>query len=244
MDLSDRGAARLRPSKTSLSDDLTEAIIDLIRREKLAPGDRLPAVQSLARYFGVATPTLREALRRLQATGLVSIRHGAGTYVTSTADRRIVANPHTTVPDAQTVRELLETRLLLEPTAAKLAAVAASNSDSSPAAEVLAVAASQLDDEWALTTTNIRFHVAIAQLSGNKILAETIDALMTTYSKEQQDILALYEDRKRDYEDHRTILETVTSGDAEAAYQRMSRHLNGVINTVEQRILASAHRSI
>jgi GntR family transcriptional regulator, transcriptional repressor for pyruvate dehydrogenase complex len=231
-----RHAARFR-ARNSLSDGLTAGILELIKDQNLVPGDRLPPVQSLAQMFGVAAPTLREALRRLQTSGIVTIRHGSGIYVSSQVDRRILANPYMrSEADTRTVRELLETRLLLEPTTAKLAALSAHGEAASPAALILAEAEQQLDDETMLTTTNLQFHTTVARLSGNTILAETIDALLATYTREQREILALYEDRKRDYEDHRRILAAITAGNADDAFQEMHNHLNGVIEIVATRL--------
>ncbi|MHB1846543.1 MAG: FadR/GntR family transcriptional regulator [Deltaproteobacteria bacterium] len=231
-------SARLRANKSSLSDDLTAGILALIRAEGLQPGDRLPPVASLAQLFEVATPTLREALRRLQTAGMLTIRHGSGTYVGSQVNRRILPNPHMGEADGETVRELLEIRCLLEPTAAELAAVRVTSSDCDAAYSALAEAEKQLDDEFSLTTANMRFHMAVAQLSGNKILVETIDALLTTHTSVQHEILVLYDDRRRDFEDHQAILEAISVGDAPRARQRMLEHLNGVIEVVASRSAA------
>lgn len=221
--------------KSTLSDDLTAAVRELIRNEGLSPGDRLPAVQTLAQMLEVATPTMREALRRLQAAGVVTIRHGSGTYVGAQADRHILPNPHMPEVDARTLTELLETRRLVEPTAAQLAAIRAGSGALEPA-RFLEEAEQQLDDELRLTLANMQFHVAVARLSGNKILAETIDALLSTYSNEQHEILVLFDDRKKDFDDHRRILEAIVRGDAEAANHEMRDHLTCVIEIVARRL--------
>jgi GntR family transcriptional regulator, transcriptional repressor for pyruvate dehydrogenase complex len=78
----------------SLSERLADDIIGIIRSEQLEPGDVLASSRELARRFSVTTPTVREALRRLDATGAVEFRHGSGTYVGRGIDRRLLANPH------------------------------------------------------------------------------------------------------------------------------------------------------
>ena len=80
--------------RQTLSDALTERLLVLIRDEGLRPGDRLPSARALAERFAVATPTVREALRRLQATGAIEIRHGAGVYVSDAVDRLVLPNPN------------------------------------------------------------------------------------------------------------------------------------------------------
>jgi GntR family transcriptional regulator len=71
-----------------------EALRELISSERLKPGDRLPSEIELAREFGVARSTIREALRHLQARGTVRRVHGLGTIVTQ-LQSKIVAGLET-----------------------------------------------------------------------------------------------------------------------------------------------------
>jgi GntR family transcriptional regulator, transcriptional repressor for pyruvate dehydrogenase complex len=73
-------------SRISLSEHLAQQILAYIRSENLGPNERLPSVRALAQSFSVATPTLREALRRLESTGTIEIKHGSGIYVKEGAD--------------------------------------------------------------------------------------------------------------------------------------------------------------
>jgi GntR family transcriptional repressor for pyruvate dehydrogenase complex len=229
--------------RDSLSDRLTHDLVELIREEGLEPGDRLPSVQSLADIFEVATPTLREALRRLQSTGIVSIRHGSGVYVSTHADRTVLANPHPRKVEPSAVLQLLQTRQLLEPAAAYLAAEVTRSSREPDltweAKEVLRDAERMLADEDALTKINMRFHAAVARMSRNSVLADTVDALLTTYLNEQHEILILFDDRRHDYEDHCSILELVEAGRPQEAEQGMREHIGRVIDTVATRLPAT-----
>src|SRR5215217_702752 len=80
-------------TRPNLSVYLSQQILNLIRDRHLKPGDRLPSAKDLAAQFSVATPTMREALRRLQATGIVDIRHGSGIYVRRDRERMMLSNP-------------------------------------------------------------------------------------------------------------------------------------------------------
>ena len=84
----------MTPVEASLSERLADNIVEIIRSERLGRGDALASSRELARRFGVTTPTVREALRRLEATGVVEFRHGSGTYVGPGIGRRLMANPH------------------------------------------------------------------------------------------------------------------------------------------------------
>lgn len=105
-----------------LADELTLRILEHIRDEDLHPGDRLPATRVLAQRFAVATPTLREALRRLEATGALELRHGSGVYVRREHGRLIVANPNRLRLDRSAILDLIAARELIEPHLAEGAA--------------------------------------------------------------------------------------------------------------------------
>ena len=63
-------------NRQSLADDIAQRITQLIQTERHQPGARLPAISQMARQFGVGSPTLREALKKLETVGAVEIRHG------------------------------------------------------------------------------------------------------------------------------------------------------------------------
>ena len=73
---------RINPGRIS---GIVDQIRLLMRQGQLQPGDRLPAERELCEHFGVSRVTVREALRVLEANGLVEIRVGArgGAFVRS-----------------------------------------------------------------------------------------------------------------------------------------------------------------
>ena len=79
--------------RQSLADGLAQRIKQLIHEGGYGAGDRLPAINEMARRFGVGHPTLREALKKLETVGTVDIRHGSGVYVGKNQDALVVSNP-------------------------------------------------------------------------------------------------------------------------------------------------------
>lgn len=226
--------------RQDLSNDLGDRILGFIAERNLLPGDRLPALRELAAMFAVATPTVREALRRLQALGMVDMRHGSGVYVRRTQQRLMLSNPHLSrsgIDRADMILDLLDARQLIEPALAELAAVHASDEELNDLAGLLDLAGGRLarsDD--ALNESNMAFHVRIALLSGNSVLAEIMDSLIELRLSDQLMIQEIFDARERDHLEHVHILEALRSRDADLARERMANHLEMVRTVVAERL--------
>lgn len=236
--------ARLLPARgrQTVSDQLTSQLLELINRGDLDSGDRLPTVTALATRFAVAPPTIREALRRLQALGLVDIRHGSGIYVRHSRQRVIVPNPYSGKLDADTIFDLIEARLLIEPYVTRLAVNRVDKAGLVELEEILSEARTALtgpDD--VLAGFNLGFHRAIARLSGNAVLAQTVDSILELHMAEQMLILQLH-DREQDHSEHQGILEAIRMREADLASDRMRTHLEGVRLILETRLGKSRAR--
>lgn len=223
--------------RAGLSGYLSQRILKLIRDEELSPGDRLPSVKSLAERFSVAAPTLREALRQLQASGVIEIRHGSGVYVRNGHERIVLANPNRGEIEVSTILQLLDARLLIEPRLAELTAQAADETKIAELERILDGAEQYLagDDEM-LHRANMGFHAAVAKFAGNFVLAQIIESLIELYSFEQLAIMSFYDDRLGDHSEHRGILAAIRAKDAGRARELMRRHLQGVKTVVERKV--------
>jgi GntR family transcriptional repressor for pyruvate dehydrogenase complex len=230
----------VRPrARQSASDELTKELIDLLKREAFQPGDRLPSVTSLASQFAVAPPTIREALRQLQALGFLDFRHGSGVYVREPLERVIVSNPYSGQLDRTVILDLIDARLLIEPHLACLAVARGGDEAIAEVAKILDRVDEVLEgQDEVLSDLNLNFHRAIARLSGNSVLGQVIDSLLDLYAAEQMVILQVYDNRERDLREHRAVLEAIRDGQAELAATRMREHLTGVRTVVEQRLRA------
>lgn len=209
----------------TLSERLADDIVTIIRTENLAAGDVLESSRDLARRFSVTTPTVREALRRLEAIGAVEFRHGSGTYVGAGVDRRVLANPHRPDIDSTAVLELVEARLVLEPS---IAAAAARARHETGLRQLEAAASNALHPPDGDTRPAVHFHVALAATTGNDLLRETVESLLHVKAREQIAIRHRYDDRARDHAEHLQILEAVRAGDAAAAERLTSEHLSSI----------------
>lgn len=95
--------------------DIVRDIRDMIRQEKIKPGERIPSERELAETMQVGRSTLREALRSLELLGLIETRRGEGTFLSDHRNHKLVEVLSTFIlQDNQSHQDVWETRLLHE----------------------------------------------------------------------------------------------------------------------------------
>jgi DNA-binding FadR family transcriptional regulator len=130
------------------------------------PGQRLPAERHLAEHFGTSRSTVREALRQLQQMALVSRRIGSGTFVNGAGPAVQGQVAENTSP-----LELIEVRQAVEPQMARLAVLHATARDLETLAEALAALEGCRHDRELFSSADERFHLALADATGNALMA-------------------------------------------------------------------------
>ena len=166
-----------------LSDDIVEQLEGMILEGTLKSGERLPAERALAEQFGVSRPSLREAIQKLVAKGLLISRQGGGNYVVESLGSTF-SDPllHLLENNPEAQRDLLEFRQTLEASCAYYAALRATEVDR----ERLTAAFEELQDCYTRSdevsraeegAADARFHLAIAEASHNAVLLHTIRGL-------------------------------------------------------------------
>lgn len=208
-----------------LIESLSQEILATIRDGGLGPGQALPPARELATRFGVTVPSVREALRRLEATDLVELRHGSGTYVGESINRRVLDNPYFAPGGPEEIRELFDARLAIEPGIAALAA----QQRSGEALDRLSAAS----DHALKLDAGVQvghFHLELARASDNQVLHELLQALLNLYQRAQQTSRIRY-DRVKDHREHVEIVDAVRRGDPVEAAHRTTRHLQNLKET-------------
>lgn len=208
---------------TSLSDRLCQEIVADIRHRGLGPGAGLPSARQLATRFEVTVPTVREALRRLEATSIVELRHGSGTYVAEGVDRPFLVNPYLGERTLASAIELAEARLMLEP---EIAAEAARRRTPEDLDRMTAALGNALTDAGDVAPRP--FHAELARASGNAIAAQVLEALLEMRQLERRTIRTVYGDREVDHREHLEIHQAVDAGDADAARSLTAAHLTHI----------------
>lgn len=112
----------------TVTEETVRRIADMIRSGDYGPGDRLPGERQLAQQLQVGRTSVREAIHRLQAVGLIEARQGRGTYVKDPSERVVLASlaPHI-LTNQQKLSQLYDLREIIEVAAAGWAAERASS---------------------------------------------------------------------------------------------------------------------
>ncbi|MEO5818063.1 MAG: FadR/GntR family transcriptional regulator [Gemmatimonadaceae bacterium] len=215
--------------RQSLSDRLARQIRGSIQSGDFRRGDRLPPIMEMARRFGVGHPTIREALKKLEAMGVVDIRHGSGVFVSRSEEVLVFASPdYSGTLTKKLLIDLIHARTPLEIQSVSEAVRNATPEHLNEMRRLLTEARASLDDDDRLNVVNMGFHQQIARGSGNIVLAQLIGVLHELFRDEQRLILGLGASRERDHAEHLEILEAVEKRDEARAVALMQAHLQGV----------------
>lgn len=205
---------------------IADSIASAIAAGTYVPGRRLPAERDLAEQFGVSRPTVREAMIALEIRGLVGAKKGSGIYV-NTAPVDSTSAPELDVG----AFELIEARTLFEGEAAALAAAAISDDQVAELRDLLAKMDRARDSDSAFDADK-RFHLAIAEATGNSLIASVIERLWTV--REQSPLCVHMFARARGkgvtprVNEHELIVDALADRDPQAARDAMRTHLRRV----------------
>ncbi len=218
----------------------------MISAGELGRGGRLPPERELAQALGVGRRSLRRALDVLEGEGQVSRRQGRGTFVTSSEIGE--GGPLNGVLEHTNPLEVMEVRLAVEPTIARLASLRASRCDISRLRRLVEEtrnARNSADYQAA----DAAFHRAIAEAARNTLFLALYDALHASRQDASWERLSengrCFKRQAVYANDHREIFEAIAERDSERAQDIMYRHLSDVQRSLFQRAFpASATRPL
>jgi GntR family transcriptional regulator, transcriptional repressor for pyruvate dehydrogenase complex len=230
------------PNRSNLTVAVSQEIARIVRENGLGPGDRLPTVKELAEACGVAVPTVREAIRRMEALGTLEVRHGSGIFVRSGQPRLMMVHPDLGTIDGQVILDLLQSRLLIEPYLAEQAALSPRGEATARLGELLREAEGFLGtDDAQLRRVNMAFHAGIARCSGNVVLMQVMEMLIDLYSSEQSVMLTIADQREQDHREHVAIYDAIQHGDAERAKTLMTEHITNAKDFMTAKLAMASH---
>jgi len=204
-------------------------LLELIESPAFPEASRLPAERDLSEQLDLSRSALREGLEVLEAEGRIWRHLGQGTFVGS-RPRRVAGTAPLVAPHTSP-NELMEARILVEPSLARLAATRATAAEIAELHHLLARSEVARDVEtWELW--DARLHRAVAEAAHNVLLLSIYEAFNAIRAQPQWSRLrheTLTQERLVIYrEEHRAYVDAIAGRDAEAAAQAMRRHLESV----------------
>lgn len=220
-----------------------DALADILRSKildgELAVGDVLPGERNLVEQTGLSRGSVREALRVLEAEGLVKTKLGRnGGAVVQPQSEAAISRLVDLFIRGRRIRfkALLETRQAIEP---MLAMLAAKHRTEEELANILA-RTEELENasgnpEADLAKSNIDWHLSVAAASHNELLTAFMNS--TAQACVRASVIESYGSEELwngMIKAHRRIMEAIRDGDEEGAYRRMARHLSAYSGTLGQ----------
>ncbi|BCY09855.1 FadR/GntR family transcriptional regulator [Actinoplanes sp. L3-i22] len=218
-----------RPSRT---DEVQQLIKQLILERGLAAGDPMPTELELQEQVNVSRNSLREALKALQAVGIVEIRHGFGMYVgtmslVSLVDeltfhgRMSLQAGHNDLRHLVEIREVLESGLIRQ-------VIAAPGAPAAELAEVMDRMEAEARAGLVTPDTDKRFHELLYEPLGNPLVIQLLAAFWDVYHALHPDLGEADESPTEIAARHRRVYDAVRAGDVEESIAAVHEHFSGI----------------
>jgi DNA-binding FadR family transcriptional regulator len=217
---------------------LAESIADEIFEKGLPPGTSLATESKMATQFGVGRAAVREALRLLEAQGLVHVQPGpqGGPIVQQPSPEHLnqLLSMMFAV-SAVSFAEVLVARRLVEPILALGAATNATPEEVEQLANSVGRQRLALEDEREFLSLNDEFHALIATASRSRVLAALMGAMRVMSVGRQLGVHYDAKSRKGTLDAHQRIVDVIAKGDAERADAAMAKHMEALEDYLVQR---------
>ena len=213
-----------------LYESVIEQIMNLIKNNKLKPGDKLPPERKLAEKLSISRGSLREAFRVLESRGLIKSKPGGGRYI-----REIRKNGYNNTEniilslEKSSILELLEAREMFEVKIAKIAAQRATTED----IELIEKALNKMGEEEELkddkkTESDTEFHLAIASASHNFVFINIIRLHLDLLKETREKTWKIPGRREEQQEEHQAIFKAIKEHNSKKATEAMLKHLRNI----------------
>jgi len=228
----------LMPQGTAVS-EVVKQLTSLLTRGDLAPGSRLPSERVLSDQLGVGRSAVREALAALEILGIVTVRPGSGTYLRDSMSELLpTALSWGLMLSASHTDELIEVRGGLEVQATMLAATRIDDTGLAVLRTQLTIMAESFTDFEAFIAADARFHLQIAESSGNAILRDLLQSVRSLLRLWVERGLREVEQAQDAYEEHLAVYDALVSRDHETATAAMRAHMATAAARVSNAVVA------
>lgn len=197
----------------------------MITDQDMKPGDRFPSEAELVTLFGVGRSTVREAVKLLIAENIVEIHRGKGTFIT--AKPGMVKDPlGLNFTDKKLLlRNLMETRMMIEPQIAFLAAQRATPENIQKISKIMHMMQEANKKNIDYTKFDVAFHTAIAECTQNDVLHRILPIICESIREGYRETVNVEGSFQRAIVSHSNIFEAIQKGGVEEAKFETEKHL-------------------
>jgi GntR family transcriptional regulator, transcriptional repressor for pyruvate dehydrogenase complex len=227
--------ARERGGRRSkyLYGEIVSKIRQMIDSGELRVGDRLPPERALAGQFKVSRNSVRQAIQALSEKGILESRQGDGTYVSAADDGKLEGALAAAIQARkESLREIMEFRLLIEP---QIAALAARRITRAHLDRLKIIVCDQerknLSGEGG-GDLDAAFHFEVARAAGNQVLLRVVRTIMEIVNESRSELFQGPERRRLSVVGHLELINALESGDEDRASSAMKAHLRSVEQVV------------
>jgi len=200
---------------------------------EFVPGTVLPSEPELCGMFNVSRSAMREAIKVLDSKGMVTTRPRVGTVVRARdywnlLDPDLLAWSMELRPSAELVLSLIEARQVIEPAAARLAALRATAADIAPMEEAFRLMSrhKQSQDFDAFNRADIDFHTALLRASRNIVFQQLSNTIGAALAYSFRLTIARAHEPGASLSMHGEVIDRVRMRDSEGAFATMTQLLN------------------
>jgi GntR family transcriptional regulator, transcriptional repressor for pyruvate dehydrogenase complex len=212
----------------SLNERIRLEILRALQSQDLKPGDRLPSERELAINLHVSRPSVREAVKSLEAEGRLVVKHGQGVFVAEPSVRKTLRASLANLDHS--LAELFAMREILEVPAARWAAQRGDPlalQRIQEAFDALEKASQEQPVDFdRLQELDATFHLRIVEAAGNRLLVQSQGVLNELLETGMQTTLAIPGRMEKSRGEHRLILDGIIAGDPVAASRAARTHIH------------------
>lgn len=219
------GGALAPLKRTSLAQAIATKLQELIGREQLQAGDKLPTERDLALQLQVSRPAVREGIRLLEGLGIVQVCHGKGVFVLERQSVPLVdLSQLDSVQRLMLLRQATEARRAVDVEVARLAARDARPEDLERIAGHLRAAQDEPARSRRQFSLDLSFEQLLAEATHNEYLVAVQRVAHQIFSSAWESSGVIPRAAEQRHDQHDEIFDAIRKGDAELAAQRMMSH--------------------
>jgi DNA-binding FadR family transcriptional regulator len=208
----------VRIEKGSLAQEVMQKMISGINLGHYPSGSKLPPNDELAKMFGVGRSSIREALKELQTLGIVSLKHGEGTYVCSFSSE-----------SQGPMNYVAEFRRMIEVYSIQEGIEKATQEDLQQLQELYDAMKTHIEDDSLFIYYDRQFHYKVAELTRNPMIMSVLKSIEILFAQLQHAVVHLQGQKARALREHKAMLDGFLKRDKEKTLVAANGHFNHIL---------------